>query len=184
MLVYEYTETYNASDIRISAYSAIGTVIENGVEVAKHSLVFYIDDVQQMADINATEATIPAKFTNGLQALKDQIDGVANQSLNALLDGLGFDLETQAPTPTNFTATPGATGEIELDWDSLPGVVYDVERAEDAGFTVNLTTVGAGATDPFTDTGLTPTTHYYYRNNSVIPGLTDSAFALADAIAP
>ena len=71
--------------------------------------------------------------------------------------------------PSDLSATAALSTEIDLSWidNSSDETGFMIERSEsiDGIFTV-IATVGAGITD-YTDTGLTPSTTYYYRVNAV-----------------
>lgn len=61
--------------------------------------------------------------------------------------------------PTNLTATPVSSTEIDLDWDPSAGATgYQVER--------NGVIVATPVPDAFADTGLAPSTTYTYRVRS------------------
>ncbi len=68
--------------------------------------------------------------------------------------------------PTAFIAIPTSGSEIDLSWiDNSPGDTgFIITRTTDPNFVNNVVTfkVGAGITN-FRDTGLTPTTQYFYR---------------------
>jgi hypothetical protein len=68
--------------------------------------------------------------------------------------------------PTGFIAIPTSGSEIDLSWiDNSPGDSgFIITRTTDPNFVNNVVTfkVGAGVTH-FRDTGLTPTTQYFYR---------------------
>jgi FtsP/CotA-like multicopper oxidase with cupredoxin domain/fibronectin type 3 domain-containing protein len=72
------------------------------------------------------------------------------------------------PAPANLSATPAtAPVSITVAWASSAGAnAYDVQRATDAGFTMNVSdTIVPGGTT-WTDTAVTPGTTYYYRVNA------------------
>ncbi|MGB7218885.1 MAG: LamG-like jellyroll fold domain-containing protein, partial [Vicinamibacterales bacterium] len=75
---------------------------------------------------------------------------------------------TPPSAPTVLTATPGATGQLQLSWgasfDNVGVISYAVERCQGASCTnfAPLATVIAPATN-FTDTGLTTGASYSYR---------------------
>lgn len=78
---------------------------------------------------------------------------------------------TTPGTPTGLTVTNPTGTTLDLSWTapaSNGGTVltdYVIQRATDAAFTANLTTLtdGTGTGTTYTDTGLTPSTTYYYR---------------------
>jgi hypothetical protein len=99
----------------------------------------------------------------------------------------GKTLGTALLAPTNLTATPFSSSQMNLTWidNSLDETGFRIERAKDGNFSVELAVfqVGAGVTS-FNNTGLTPDTTYYYRvfafnvNGSSSPSNTASATTL------
>jgi chitodextrinase len=80
-------------------------------------------------------------------------------------------LATTAPptftAPTNLTATPAGSTQINLSWTAAAetgGTIanYLIERCSGVGCS-NFAQVGASATTTFNDTGLTGSTNYSYR---------------------
>ena len=73
------------------------------------------------------------------------------------------------PAPSDVGALASGAGEVSLTW--LPpttaasvGVTgYRVERATDASFTQNVTTVNLGTATSYVDTTVAPSATYYYR---------------------
>jgi hypothetical protein len=75
----------------------------------------------------------------------------------------------QPPTaPSNVTATPVSSSQINLAWTDASGdeTGFAVERAASGGAWGHVTTVGANATS-YADAGLAPSTTYQYRVKAV-----------------
>jgi len=75
--------------------------------------------------------------------------------------------DTQAPTaPTNLTATPTSSTQINLAWsaatDNVGVTSYLIERCQGAGCS-NFAQIATGSPTSFSDTGLTAQTSYSYR---------------------
>jgi hypothetical protein len=85
-------------------------------------------------------------------------------------------------TPGSFTATTTGTINIALAWTAVTNATeYVLQRATDAGFTLNLATIYIGPTASYTDQSLPNATTYYYRVLSRAYGYTDSSYATATA---
>lgn len=71
---------------------------------------------------------------------------------------------TELAAPTDLTATPISTTEIDLAWtdNSMDELGFAIERSLDNVTFVQIATVAADVTS-YSDTGLTPATLYYYR---------------------
>ena len=67
-------------------------------------------------------------------------------------------------TPSGLTATLDA-GNVVLSWvdNAANETGYRVERAENAGFTLNPVTFTVGQVLTYTDTSVAPATTYFYR---------------------
>lgn len=93
---------------------------------------------------------------------------------------------TALPTlsaPGSFTATTISTTQINLAWSSVASATgYILQRADDAGFSTNLTTLVNGSNVlSFNNTSLTPNTTYYYRVKAIAGGFNDSSYSTANA---
>ncbi len=88
---------------------------------------------------------------------------------------------TALATPTPVTATPGDT-QVTLSWGLSAGTTnYTVYRGATYDF-ATMTQVAVGvATPPYTDTGLTNGTTYYYRVRAVAPYSLSSVSSSASA---
>lgn len=85
-------------------------------------------------------------------------------------------------TPTGFNATALSTTQIDLVWNAVTNnQAYVLQRAVNSGFTAQLTTVYTGANTSFSDTGLLPSTIYFYRVKATAEGYLQSAYATDNA---
>lgn len=74
---------------------------------------------------------------------------------------------------TNFWATRSASGtQVDLQWSAVTNrTYYQIQRATDAAFTANLTTLTSTLTaTTYSDTGRTAGTTYYYRIKAIGTG--------------
>jgi hypothetical protein len=87
--------------------------------------------------------------------------------------------------PTNLTATTVSSSQIGLSWAASSGATnYKIQRSPDGS--TAWTQVGTSTTTAFTDTGLSPSTTYYYRvlASSTAGDSTPSNVASATTAAP
>jgi hypothetical protein len=91
---------------------------------------------------------------------------------------MGVGLPTLA-TPTGFTATPTGT-TMALAWSAVSSATsYLLERSLTG--TGGWATAFSGAGLSYSDTGLSPTTLYYYRLSALASGYTTSGYATTNA---
>jgi hypothetical protein len=88
------------------------------------------------------------------------------------------------PAPTGLTASPVSSTQISLSWTASSGASgYKIQRSLDGS--TGWIQVGTSTTPSFTDAGLSPSTHYFYRvaaTNGIddsIPSIVASATTLA-----
>lgn len=79
-----------------------------------------------------------------------------------------LNMDTEAPTvPAGLTLSVISDTQINVSWsassDNVAVTGYDLQRATDSGFTTGLTTYNLGNVLSKNDTGLAPSTTYYYR---------------------
>lgn len=87
----------------------------------------------------------------------------------------------QLDAPENFTATMVSDTAIDLDWDAVAGATsYRLQRSTDPTFRSGVVLIYTGSSTSFSDTGLTATTHYYYRNLAKASGLANSLYSFTD----
>jgi hypothetical protein len=74
--------------------------------------------------------------------------------------------------------------EIDLSWEVVANVAsYILERCDFPDFSSSVQTVFSGTGTNFSDTGLVPNHHYYYRIHAIgATGYADSVFSYADCI--
>ncbi|HEV2413222.1 MAG TPA: fibronectin type III domain-containing protein [Candidatus Dormibacteraeota bacterium] len=82
---------------------------------------------------------------------------------NAVVSGVILGGPPPAPAaPTGLAATAPNASQVNLSWNASTGATgYQVQRSPDG--TTGWTQVGTSATTSFTDSGLIPSTTYFYR---------------------
>lgn len=96
---------------------------------------------------------------------------------------VGPSISNQNLSTPNIAATTIDANTINIMWGIVPHAGgYLLERAQDALFTVGLTSIYLGSNTGFIDTGLTTQTRYYYRLSVSAIGYTTSNYALINAI--
>jgi len=71
-------------------------------------------------------------------------------------------IEVSSFVPTNVSATPG-DGQVTISWDTVSGATsYNIYWAKSAGVSKSTGTKISNASSPYTHTGLTNGTIYYY----------------------
>jgi hypothetical protein len=99
-------------------------------------------------------------------------DGVANYGCSEVIYRQALPLP---PYLFRATAQSGSTSVL-LSWNAKSGYTgYTVQRATDFSFSSNLTTVYTGSATSYLNTGVTPSTVYYYRVKAT-GGSTDTAW--------
>jgi hypothetical protein len=135
---------------------------------------------------NPLKSYIPGRAING-------ITGFEAQKGYYLVAKVNFDIEsivapplsgtTQLATPGNFTPSVISSSQINLAWDAVASATgYTLQRATNSGFTTGLTTLVNNLNQfTFNDTGLNPSTQYFYRVKALASGFTDSNYATTNA---
>ena len=99
-------------------------------------------------------------------------------------DGDGDKDPGEVPSvPQNFTAT-ASSRQVTLTWDVLSGLTYDLYYSTTQGFDLESGTEIAGVTQPYTHTGLTNDTTYYYRLTATNASGTSEPTDEVSAITP
>lgn len=84
--------------------------------------------------------------------------------------------------PTILSAVAVTSNEIDLSWTPVTnGVTYTLQRSTDPTFNSGVVTVFSGSGLAFPDTGLNPSTQYFYRINVSAPGFVTSPYSFASA---
>lgn len=86
------------------------------------------------------------------------------------LDDISIDEKPACPKPTNFVSTGSTTTSIDLSWTTGGASNWDIEYGP-TGFTPGTGTIVSVTTNPYTLTGLTPSTSYdFYIRDSCAMG--------------
>lgn len=159
------------------------------IEITDHDSV--CTDYYQVEYKLATEAgyTLGAnQFESPIQINQLEDDALYNIRITRFCcDGnfstpLTFNVTTsELDAPENFAVVQDGA-DVDGTWDAVAGATnYVAQRADDAGFTTNLTDVYSGAANAFTDTGMSAGT-YYYRVKAQATGQPDSDWATDSVI--
>lgn len=145
----------------------------------------YIVEYRNSGAVNWTTAEFaatPIELSNLIDDVEYEIrvkrvccDGLVSAPLELTVN------TTLLNAPENFAATPG-DGEVALDWDDVSSAEsYTLERADDSGFTTNLTTAYTGSASSYTDTELVNDTTYYYRVKATATNHADGDYSTLNA---
>jgi hypothetical protein len=122
---------------------------------------------------------IALAVTVGMNLVCIEIGGPSNAAAPVILSSQTLG------TPGSFVAATGsgAAGTLALTWAAVTNANnYILDRATNVGFTTGVTLgVYNGPLLLFGDSGLTPSTAYFYRLRAQGTNYTDSAFATATA---
>jgi hypothetical protein len=150
---------YPAKDYQVRFASPLN---EQGADTT-YRFNYTFDVLQTVPDVDppVPVPTTPPAVPEGLRLTR--LEGDAS----ILVD---WDWDASAPDPTVPVMTP-ATGVtdtvIHWNWNAstsdVPLVGYDLEIAEDSGFTVGLRTINLGNVLTYVDIGRTATTQYFAR---------------------
>lgn len=89
-------------------------------------------------------------------------------------------IQTALSAPSNFIAVGISTDQISISWDDVANATtYTLQRADNAGFTIGLTSLYTGPLTNFDDVPLPFNTTYYYRVKASGPGYLDSEYSIA-----
>jgi fibronectin type 3 domain-containing protein len=169
-----YGQVFTSSGLPTSTWSHLAVTYDGSTER------LYLNGA--MVDSVAHTGTI-ASSTNALTLGSDPFYG---QYFNGLIDEVRIynkaltatqiqsDMNTAIgvvpSTPTNLTATPVTTTQVNLSWsastDSAGVTGYRLERCQGAGCT-NFAQIASPAGTTYSDTGLTAGTTYVYRVRAV-----------------
>lgn len=116
------------------------------------------------------ELTVPTEDLiggeNSFYVIATDYAGNTTQSNTEILEIAEPD--TEAPTvPTGLALNVISSTQINVSWDASTDnnavTGYDLQRATNAGFSTGLTNIPLGNVTSYNNTGLTPSTQYYYR---------------------
>ena len=112
-----------------------------------------------------SNGTLPDGSTSNAHAGWDYTTGWGPMNMNAFVATQGGGGPTIPPTPTGVSATAGNT-QATISWSASSGATsYNVKRSTTSGGPYS--TVGSPSASPFTNTGLTNGTTYYYVVSAV-----------------
>jgi len=131
----------------------------------------WVDDMN-VASVPAgtTSYTTSARSDGSHQWYIRAVDVVGNSTQSA--STFTFTVDTTAPgAPTGLWALAASSSRIDLDWNSNPESDldhYNVYRSTTSGFTPDFgNPVRSPSSSDYSDTGLAPSTTYYYRVTAV-----------------
>lgn len=157
-------------------YNVTGTV--GSVDLVLGPLPKNIDYKAEVRQTNPTTATYTFEFNTKNSAGLTNINVAVPSSASGIC-------QTVAPAtplaPTAFTATAGSSSSISLNWtdNATNETSYKIERSPDNSTWTLINTTAVNA-QSFSNTGLTPSTLYYYRLYAQ-NGAGDSAMVTASA---
>lgn len=149
-----------------------------GVTALNTEIVYLVDSV--------LKSYVPGRAINAISGFE------ANKGYY-LVAKVDMDLESllippisgssQLATPGSFGGTPASSTQINLSWASVVNATgYVLQRATNSGFTTGLfTLVNNLNVTSYNDTGLNPSTTYYYRVLAKASGYIDSNYATTNA---
>ena len=90
------------------------------------------------------------------------LDAAGNQSAQSNLSGAETGAPAAPAAPSGLTASAVSPSQVSLSWTASSGASsYKIQQSPDGS--TGWTQVGTSTTTAFTDTGLSPSTTYYYR---------------------
>jgi hypothetical protein len=184
---------YTKTNGNYAQYTFTGTGVEYITETYSDegNVDVYVDNVLQTT-VSCTSSTRQAQvivYSNAvLSAGSHTIKVVKNGGTYMLVDAFGFLTGPPQPpaAPAGLSATAASSSQINLGWTASSGATsYNVKRATVSGGP--YTTIATGVTSTsYNDTGLAPSTAYYYvvsAVNSVGEG-ANSTEATATTLTP
>jgi hypothetical protein len=109
---------------------------------------------------------LPISVPGGGGSVTITVDRIAGT--NAVLSGLFLGDRSVPPPPTNVVATAVTSSRINLSWTGTGASSYKVERSPDGS--TGWTQIATPTSPSYSDTGLTPSTTYYYRIRATSAG--------------
>lgn len=83
--------------------------------------------------------------------------------INYLVNGSSTSPPTTPPAPTGLTATAVSTSQINLSWNTDSGATSYLIDSSTTGAAGSFTQIGTTTSTSFSNTGLNPSTTYYYE---------------------
>lgn len=171
----------------------------NNIKVGLNAIVAKATATFATAGLNSTNTEVIFKVDQGLASFVpgraiNAISGFEADKGYYMIAKTAIDLEAyvvppissipQLAQPASFTATPAGTTQINLSWAAVTNATgYVVDRATNSGFTTGVSlAIYSGSGTSYNNTGLSPSTTYYYRIRATAAGYTDSAYSTDDAI--
>lgn len=171
--------SWRASSSGTVTIDTVGSTFDTLLGVYTGTSVSFLTSVAQNDDINVSSSVYTSRVTfNAMAGTTYQIavDGYAAESGNITLN-INLAVANAPLSPTNLTATPVSSGQINLAWTdrSTNETGFKIERATSlTGTWTQIATVGANVTS-YSNTGLTGGTTYYYRVRSHTATATSGA---------
>jgi hypothetical protein len=103
-------------------------------------------------------------------------DGSTENPITVIGASGGGTVTPSLSAPT-LTASAASTTQINVSWNRVTNSTgFVLERASNAGFTAGLTTIYTGNALTYSNTGLTPSTMYYFRIKANATGFSTSNY--------
>lgn len=159
---YATLENPSASDFDLD-------IKKNGVSILSGGLTINGDATQAEGALSASTVALASGDILTIP-VTDSGDGLAT-GLRVYLEGyytVPVSADVTAPTaPTSLNAVTVSSTEIDLTWgassDNVAVTGYRITRATDSGFTIGVTVINVGNVTSYNNTGLSPSTTYYFK---------------------
>ncbi|HEX6904656.1 MAG TPA: fibronectin type III domain-containing protein [Thermoanaerobaculia bacterium] len=129
----------------------------------------------------ATSYTITGLYSGTTYYCKVKAEGTSNSYDSPFTSSITAATTGAAPNaPSGLSATAASSSQINLSWtdNSSNETGFEIKRATDSGFTQNVVWIGGIQGTSYSNTGLSPSTTYYYKVRA--EGVTqDSAYSAA-----
>jgi len=166
MSTYFIEDTYNGSVITVNVDRDTGTFDSSSGPVSLHTIIGLIDSVEQVTEDAPLDPVdgrpgLTERIAAVIQSLKDEVDGL--DEFEQVMDDLGFVSGSHAVQ--DYVVTP-VSGGFTHTWtdDTAIDFIESLQQADDAAFTVNLTTIHSGAlAPPITDSSYGSGVTKYFR---------------------
>ncbi len=175
-----FAETYwTAAAQREFNVSINGTQVLTNFDIFKTAGGQNIANIQQFTEVANSSGQYVIQFTS-----------VIDNSLVSGIEVLPLASCTAPTTPTGLTATAASSSQINLSWSAssstCSGITYNVFRSTSSGFTPSSSNqIASGVTaTAYSDTGLIPSTTYFYVVEATNLGGTSGPSNQAGASTP